>query len=592
MKNPIYLLLYISMIAFSATLAGCSESEDLAAADASAGKALRFEVGPYPAFAEGTQTRTVGTFDAGKTSWEAGDQLLVEITTYPGPSKPSSFQHFVLTYNGETWSADKDVAYQYYRTIGVHTTYSPGYEFVEGESSLVMKEGVIPGTFEQVEKYSTISQPDGVIPIDFSDAERRYSRLRMAGEPGTTIKVYTTGFQPNGTPPAPESYTFTTDEKGNAYLYGYWPSGSTIRIVTDDGKLTLLEKRFETDLLYGWSYVADITPTYKSNGDGTAENPYRICLPQQLASLAEAVNSGTFAEVDGGIHVALESDIDLSGYPDWTPIGRSNTHPFVGTFDGQGHTISGLTINNSNPDDEKEWGLFGMVQDATIQFVRVDGSITLSNSGNMDEGGYSNKDGIGGIAGRCSGTVNFYGCHNNVDISGTGNSYYAAIGGIVGFQIDGHVTLIGCANTGKLQALGEGNASQIPTAGFIGTAYRQSNTQTVTAEANYCNAEIRANYMPCVFFSDLNVVNTALVCTVNSNYWMKVNDSPLYVNVFRTTDGFTEVNGSDVTWQTAKDAMNECLSTSHSNFGYQYVENTGEDKDRVPLILKSKTTEP
>lgn len=158
------------------------------------------------------------------------------------------------------------------------------------------------------------------------------------------------------------------------------------------------------------------------------------------------------------------------------------------------------------------------------------------------------------------------------------------------------MTLIGCANTGTLQALGEENASQIPTAGFIGTAYGQRNTQTITAEANYCNAEIRTSYKPCVFFGDISGDISgdiaALVCTANSNYWMKVNGSPssAWINS-ELTEGFTEVNGSDVTWQTAMTKMNECLSTNHSDFGYQYVDNTGTDATTVPLVLQAVTTD-
>lgn len=588
MKRSLYLILYIA--AFAWALTACSESEELATTPAN-GKAVKINVSPYPAFAEDVRTRSVGTFDAGKTAWEAGDEIMLMVGYYDGNTH---YQYITLTYNGMEWNADKTINWLTTYTMA-SAVYAPDWTFdMENVGSFTLKENVQNyGTSEFLEVGGNVTN-DSVLSIDFSQAKRSYNRLRIAGEASSKVNVAITNFRPFGTSDFKEyNYSLTTDEKGNAYLYGSWEEGASLTIKGTfdvngtDKEIILFNKTQLTASTNNKGYVADARLSYKNEGTGTEADPYKISLPKQLAALATEVNNGTYTGTEQ--HFALQGDLDLSDYEDWTPIG-STAHPFTGVFDGQGHTISGLTINNNNPNDVKEWGLFGMVQDATIQFVRVDGSITLSNFGNMDDGGYSNNDGIGGIAGRCSGTVKFEGCHNNVDITGTGKSYYAAIGGIVGFQIDGLVTLIACANTGKLQALGEGNTSQIPTAGFIGTAYKKSNTTTITAEANYCNAEIRTNYMPCVFYGDLHGDNAALVCTVNSNYWMKVNDSPSYVNAYGTTDGFTEVNGNDVTWQTAMTKMNECLSTNHPDFGYQYVKNTGADAATVPLVLQAVTT--
>lgn len=363
-------------------------------------------------------------------------------------------------------------------------------------------------------------------------------------------------------------------------------------------EITLFDKTISTASEDNKGYVADARLSYKNGGNGTAENPYKISLPQQLASLAEAVNSGAFADVDGGIHVALENDIDLSGYPDWTPIGRSNTHPFVGTFDGQGHTINGLAINNSNPNNEKEWGLFGMVQDATIKNVRVDGSITLSNFGNRDDGATENFDGIGGIAGRCSGAVNnFYGCHSNVTIEGTGNSCWAGVGGIVGFVKEGKTTFVACGSTGKV-IMESKMTEDIKAGGLIGGLRI---TDYFTVHACYSNGEIHSIYneeekgtgalfSKCVFGVSGSPINYILM---DAFYWSQVNGKPdaLVQSVLGFPETGTTLIGS-TEWQTTKEGMNACLAEKYPNFGYQYVENTGEDKDRVPLILKSKTTEP
>ena len=538
MKHSLYLILYIA--AFVSALTACSESEDLATTPAN-GKVVKINVSPYPAFAEDTGTRSVGTFDAGKTAWEAGDKILLMVGY--AISNDMNIQHITLTYDGTEWTADKPINWLTTYTM-TRAVYAPDWTFdMENAWSFTLKENAENyGTSEFLGVEGDVTD-DGVLSLDFSNATRNYSRLRIAGEASSTVNVAITNFSPFGTSDFKEyNYSLTTDEKGNAYLYGSWKENASLTIKGNfdvngtDKEITLFSKSdlLSTSDITNKGYVADARLSYKNEGTGTEADPYKISLPEQLAALATEVNSGTLTGTEQ--HFALQEDLDLSDYPDWIPIG-STGHPFTGVFDGQGHTIRNLTIANSNPNNVKEWGLFGMVQGATIQFVKVNGNITLSNFGNEDDGGYDNKDGIGGIAGRCSGTVNFYGCHNNVSITGTGNLHYAAIGGIVGFQIDGHVTLIGCANTGRLQALGEGYASQIATAGFIGTVYTKSNTTTVTAE-----------------------------------------------------DGFTEVNGSDVTWQTAKDAMNACLSTNHPDFGYQYAENKGADATTIPLVLQATAT--
>lgn len=420
MKRSLYLILYIA--AFALAMTACSESEDLAN-DSNPVKVSKINVCPYPAFTENAQTRSngVGTFDAGKTAWEAGDEIFLMVYY----DFETTIQNVTLKYDGTDWTPDKPIYWLASKTVAT-ALYAPDWTFTQTPSvDLVLKEGAEYGTSEHLYVDIPLLTGKGDITIDFSETPRYYNRLRIAGEAFSTINIAISKFKPFGTRNFEEhNYSLTTDEKGNAYLYGWWDTDAslTVKGIFDvngtDKEITLFSKSglSSTSGIANQSYVADARPSYKNEGEGTAESPYKISLPQQLASLAEAVNSGAFASVDGGIHVALENDIDLSGYSDWTPIGRSNTHPFVGTFDGQGHTINNMTINNSNPNDEKEWGLFGRVQDATIKNVRVNGSIGLTNFGDRDDGDFYNWDGIGGIVGRCSGTVNFEGCHNNVSI--------------------------------------------------------------------------------------------------------------------------------------------------------------------------------
>lgn len=370
MIRSLYHILYIAVFAWA--IDACSESADLATTPAN-DKVVKINVSPYPAFAEDAGTRSVGTFDAGKTIWEAGDEIMLMVNYYYGNTH---YQYITLTYNDIEWNADKNINWLTTYTMA-SAVYAPDWTFdMENVGSFTLKEDVQNyGTSEFLKVGGNVTG-DNVLSIDFSNATRNYSRLRIAGEASATVNVTFTNFRPSGKYEFVDyEYSLTTDEIGNAYLYGSWEAGATLTIKGNfdvdgtDKEITLFNKTISTASDYNNGYVADARPSYKNEGNGTAENPYRICLPQQFASLAEAVNSGAFAEVDGGIHVALENDIDLSGYPDWMPIGNTD-HPFMGVFDGQEHTIS-----NNNSDNELI--LFGIVQESSTINVQVGENIKL-----------------------------------------------------------------------------------------------------------------------------------------------------------------------------------------------------------------------
>lgn len=136
------------------------------------------------------------------------------------------------------------------------------------------------------------------------------------------------------------------------------------------------------------------------------QTTFEINTAEQLAGLAELVSA--FEVFDETIVIKLTADIDL-GNREWTPIGGDSDWSFGGTFDGQGHTISGLYINNSS----QYQGLFGYIDSsAIVQNLIVTGSVTTS------------KEYTGGIVGRSprnKGTVRncgFYGTVTATGISG------------------------------------------------------------------------------------------------------------------------------------------------------------------------------
>ena len=110
-------------------------------------------------------------------------------------------------------------------------------------------------------------------------------------------------------------------------------------------------------------------------GDGTANDPYKIATAEELWDFAKLVNGGKTTA-----NAVLTDDINLSD-KSWTPIGTSYANAYTGTFNGDGHTISGLYIDSSDTDYQ---GLFGYVgSEGTVQNLSVSGTV----SGRMFVGG-------------------------------------------------------------------------------------------------------------------------------------------------------------------------------------------------------------
>ena len=190
-------------------------------------------------------------------------------------------------------------------------------------------------------------------------------------------------------------------------------------------------------------------------GMGTAEEPYQVNDKEALEKLRDLVNGG---EDFTGAHFQITADIDLggSGEDPWTPIGTGE-NPFKGTLDGNGHTVSGLHINDGTKDDQ---GLFG-VNAGTIENLTVEGSVT-------------GKDNVGGIAGTNTESGVIKGCTSSVTVTGENN-----VGGIAG-KNDG--TIIDCTNNGTVT--GTGNNVGGVTGNNTGTVNGSDNTGTVNGNDN------------------------------------------------------------------------------------------------------------
>ena len=208
-----------------------------------------------------------------------------------------------------------------------------------------------------------------------------------------------------------------------------------------------------------------------AEGSGTESDPYIIPDLETLEFYRGMINAGSDSKYNSA-HYKLTVDINLDGSEDnqWEPIGGSKNRAFTGTFDGNGHTISGLYINNG---DSVYAGLFGYVgRGGMIKGLTVEGKITISGSTSC----------VGGIAGFVDGTevsemsvltdsddskTGIIDCTSNVTINVTYNDPSGlSVGGIVGSC--GGATISGCENCGDVSVVGASESDIVNIGGIVG----------------------------------------------------------------------------------------------------------------------------
>ena len=207
---------YIMLAVVTIVMASCTS--DIEEPTATTGKSnVQLVVGEFPAFGD-SQTRAIGTPDEGKTSWAEGDELLLEMT-----SKTLGTKYAAFKYNGSSWElASGELSYKIDEVPTFpHVYYAPNYKWEAG--TLVLKEGKVAGTDEYIEGKANITPNGEAITVKFAEATRNYSRLRIATMPNKQITVaFNNRYTPAGSSVNAifPRYTLTSDEKGNAYLYG------------------------------------------------------------------------------------------------------------------------------------------------------------------------------------------------------------------------------------------------------------------------------------------------------------------------------------------------------------------------------------
>ena len=224
---------YIMLAVVTIVMASCTS--DIEETTTTTGKSnVQLVVGEFPAFGD-SQTRAIGTPDPGKTSWAEGDELLLMIdnTSY-------GKQYATFTYNGSSWELTSDeLVYREGDPAYIpHVYYAPNYKWEAGK--LVLKEGKVAGTDELIEGKARITGNGETITVSFAEATRKYSRLRIATLPNEQITVDTEYFTPAGSSDMEQNgnYTLTSDEKGNAYLYGTFENNSEVTVKYREAALT------------------------------------------------------------------------------------------------------------------------------------------------------------------------------------------------------------------------------------------------------------------------------------------------------------------------------------------------------------------
>ena len=332
-----------------------------------------------------------------------------------------------------------------------------------------------------------------------------------------------------------------------------------------NGKTFVYKMKNATDWQAGGEYTytvslaaaKDLGYTIESNGSYTVYNA------DGLLNIAELVNGG---KTD--INITLDTDIDLTG-KDWTPIGTSVDNSYKGTFDGGGHTITGLTFTTN----DEYAGLFGWLNRAgTVKNVVMEGVQITSN---QIYGGS-----IGGVAGYSWGTIE--NCSVSGSVSGT-----VYVGGVVGAQIGGSIT--GCSSSATVKGTVDvgGVAGQTNGGATLTACYATGNvTLEIDPRKNIAGGSlvgfnggngVRACYATGNVTSTGSSTGNVHIggffgdnyTSVTACYWKNNHEQGIGYNKEGIAPEVTKVDGSVVTWQKAVDAMNTALQNAGSEWRYE-----------------------
>ena len=324
-----------------------------------------------------------------------------------------------------------------------------------------------------------------------------------------------------------------------------------------NGKTLVYKMKNATDWQAGGEYTYTVSLAAAKDLGYTIESDgsYTVTSADGLMNVAELVNGG---KTD--INITLDKNIDLTG-KGWTPIGTSFDNSYKGTFDGGGHTITGLTFTTN----DEYAGLFGYLNRAgMVKNVVMEGIQITSN----------HMFGCtGGVVGYSWGTIE--NCSVSGSVSGTD-----CVGGVVGSQKAG--SIIGCSSSATVKGKHYVGGVAGEKWGTMTACYATGNVtlEIASQKNNFGGGVVGLNggsrVLAC--YATGNVTSTGSstgnvhigglfgdsYTTVTACYW-KNNQERGY----KTAPESTKVDGTYVTWQKAVDAMNTALQNAGSEWRYE-----------------------
>ena len=259
--------------------------------------------------------------------------------------------------------------------------------------------------------------------LDQVQSLQLYTYTQCTYEKGTVVQ----GSQEGWIEMKPCEYT----ENGNAITC--WEAnvvpGYTITklMANNDNKERDLSAAITPEAGKFYNITLDKDKGYTDDGQGN----YTVTSAEGLKNIAKLVNE----EWKLGINITLTAAIDLKGI-DWTPIGIDYNHQYTGTFNGNGKTITGLTVTGS----DQYAGLFGYIgSGGTVKNVVLEG-VQIESDNDMSD--------VGGVAGQSYGNIENCSVSGSVSVSGTNS----IAGGVVGYQTGGSIT--GCSSSATVNAGG------------------------------------------------------------------------------------------------------------------------------------------
>ena len=357
------------------------------------------------------------------------------------------------------------------------------------------------------------------------------------------------------------------DKGSNTYIALVAPqsvaAGTTFITCTfTNGKTFVYKMKNATDWQAGGEYTYTVSLAAAKDLGYTIESDgsYTVTSADGLMNVAELVNGG---KTD--INITLDKNIDLTG-KGWTPIGTNYDNSYTGTFDGGGHTIKGLTVTTN----DQFVGLFGYLNRAgTVKNVVMEGIQITSNHmfgctggvvgyswGTIENcsvsGSVSGTDCVGGVVGsQKAGSI--IGCSSSATVKGT---HY--VGGVAGEKWG---TMIACYATGNV-TLEIGSPKNLSGGGVVGL----NGGSRVLACYAIGNVNSKGSSTGNVHIGGLFGDNYTVVTAC---YWKNNQEQGIGRNQHNTAPEATKVDGTDVTWQKAVDAMNTALQNAGSEWRYE-----------------------